>query len=249
MKRNSRNLKISASALAVAGLAMQSNAAVAAGFEKSLFWSASSASQGGAVVGSVKGADALFFNPAGLAASGATSTEVSINFSPTFSKFHGTNPLHGAGSIDGKSGFSPVGAALVSHKLTDKAGLGFGYYVSGGSKAKYEGLDYSSTDPAALAPLFAAGNISPTVETNLAVTEFSLGGAYEVAPGLRIGAAWRPTMVAADFSTVSAGANPAPLPAGQYVANVHIRDISKTRWNGYRVGVQYEAPEKTGESA
>lgn len=231
-------LKVSASVLAVAGLAMQSGSANAAGFEKSLSWSAASAAQGGAVVGSVKGADSLYFNPAGLASASGTAAEVSFNLSPTFSKFKGANPLQNAGTVDGKSGFSPVGGLLASYRVNNQLGLGFGYYVSGGTKSTYENLDYSTSSGAAL---FAAGNIRPLVETSLAITELSLGAGYEVLPGFRLGASWRPTMVKADFSTVTGG-----VQGGQpYVGNLHINNIAKSRWNGYRLGAQYEAADNS----
>ncbi|MBC7386007.1 MAG: hypothetical protein H7301_07590 [Cryobacterium sp.] len=241
-------IQSSASALLIVGAVCNSGSAHAAGFEKSLTWSAASAAQAGAVVGSVAGADSLYYNPAGLAGTTSTGAEVSLNFSPTFSKFSGANPLQysassgnaGVGAVDGKGGFSPVGGMLASYKLSNQLAIGGGFYVSGGTKSKYEGLDYSavSINPANLYSL------QPVVETSLAITEAALGAGYEVIPGLRFGAAWRVVMVNANFSTVgspaAAGYNP-----HQAITNVNIDDIKATRWNAYKLGLQYDNAEKT----
>jgi long-subunit fatty acid transport protein len=218
--------------LVVAGL-LSSHSVFAAGFEKSILWSASAAAQGGAVVGSTKGAESLYFNPAGLSETSGK-FEISGNFSPTFSKFEGANPYQGRGMVEGVSGFSPVAALLVSHKMTDKLGVGLGYYVSGGTKAKFENLDYSAGTLGA--PSSTA--FRPTVETDLKITEASLGFGYEIMPGFRFGAAWRAIMVDANFETVI-GAG-----AASYVA-ARVSDISATRWNGYKLGMQYDAQDKS----
>jgi hypothetical protein len=234
MNRRYRNISI----IQVLVALLCTESALAAGYEKSLLWSAKTAALGGAVVGSTAGAEALYFNPAGLQQSKAH--EVSLNFSPTFSKFSGANPYQNSGTtnnpgmVEGKRGFSPVGALLASSKLNEKWGVGAGYYVSGGTKAKFENLDYAHV---------SAGvpyTLAPTVETDLAITEGSLGAAYEVMPGLRFGAAWRVVQVKAEFSTVSP---PSPFTANQAIGNSHVRDISATRWNAYRLGMQYDAPD------
>jgi long-subunit fatty acid transport protein len=217
--------------LVVAGL-LSSHSVFAAGFEKSILWSASAAAQGGAVVGSTKGAESLYFNPAGLSETSGK-FEISANFSPTFSKFEGVNPFQGR-MVEGESGFSPVGALLVSHKMTDKLGVGLGYYVSGGSKAKFENLDYTSATLGAP----ASTAFRPTVETDLKITEAALGIGYEIMPGLRFGAAWRAVMVDADFETVIGAA------ANTYIA-ARVSNISATRWNGYKLGMQYDAQDKS----
>jgi long-chain fatty acid transport protein len=222
--------KRSSLALVLIGALIGSTSAFAAGFEKAQTWNAKAAAMGGAVVGSTSGAESLYFNPAGLENSNS-SGEVSLNFSPTFSKFSGTNPYSQQGSIDGKGNFSPVGGLLASFKPTPKLGVGAGYYVSGGTIAKYENLNYMGSSP--LSSQF--DTISPTVETDLAITETALGLGYEVLPGLRIGAAWRVVHIAAKFSTVALTPNAA-------IANVTVDNISATRWNAYKLGAQYEEP-------
>ncbi len=235
--------KNSTAFLVIVGTALTSSSAFAAGFEKSLMWSAESAGQAGAVISTTEGAESLYFNPAGLANSTAAG-EVSLNFSPTFSKFSGANPFQNnttdstPGAVDGKQGFSPIMGALVSFKPTSQLGIGAGYYVSGGTKSKYEGLNYTNVSAA------NDYQLSPTVETDLAITEVALGAGYEVMPGLRFGAALRMIMVDADFSTAgvvaAAGNNPATA-----ISNVTISDIKATRYNAYKLGFQYDNPEHT----
>ncbi len=223
----SQSVRITRLALVVVGTTLLSSAAIAAGFEKAQTWNAKAAAQGGAVVGSVSGAESLYFNPAGLVGS-ASNGEVSANFSPTFSQFTGTNPQSTAGSISGSTGFSPVFGLLASYKPTPKLGIGAGYYVSGGTKAKFENLDYSNYNA-------NFDSLKPTVETNLAITEAAIGAGYEVAPGFRIGLAWRVLMVNAKFSTV--GTNGTTV-----LQETMIDNIKATRWNGFKLGAQYEEP-------
>lgn len=203
-----------------------------AGYEKSMSWSGKSVGQAGAVVGSVNGSEALYFNPAGLANIPGKKAEASFNFSPTFSQFKGPASFNTSGSITGSTGFSPVFGAMSAYQLTDKLGVGLGAYVSGGAKSKFENIDYSTTT--------GFSNIDQTkatVQTNLSVTELALGAGYEILPGLTFGAAWRTLMVKADFSTVSYIQNAAIL-------NIFVTDVSKTKYNGYKLGLQYIEPNK-----
>ncbi|MFN8370346.1 MAG: hypothetical protein U0T83_06950 [Bacteriovoracaceae bacterium] len=63
----------------------------AAGFEKSVLWSAKWASLAGNAASGVTGADSVYYNPAGLAA--GANNELSLNFSPTYSQFKGPIPV------------------------------------------------------------------------------------------------------------------------------------------------------------
>lgn len=218
-------LKVVSCTVAVAVLG--SSGAFAAGFEKSMTWSGKAVGQGGAVVGSVKGAESIYFNPAGLATVPGKNGEVSLNFSPTFSKFKGPAPFARSGELDGKGGFSPVFGATAAYQLTEQLGIGFGAYVSGGTKSNFENVTYTQ-----LLPTF--DTTVGTVKTNLSVTEVALGAGYEVLPGLKFGAAWRVLMVNADFATSSYVQSAALL-------NVFVDDLKQTRWNGYKLGMQYAA--------
>jgi hypothetical protein len=204
-----------------------SSSAWSAGFEKAQTWSAKAASLGGAVVGSSSGSEALYFNPAGLVES-SNRGEVSFNISPTFSKFTGVNPYSAKGSIAGTSGFSPLFGLVAAYQATPKLGIGVGYYVSGGTKSKFEGLDYSNYNA-------NFDSLKPTVETDLAITEAAVGAGYQLAPGFRVGLAWRIIMVNAKFSTVASNKS-------TYVIESNIENIKATQFNGFKLGAQYEEP-------
>lgn len=228
-------MKVKLSAVAFALVFLTTQAAWSAGYEKAITWQPKAAAQAGAVVGEITGSDALYFNPAGLTTGQSNQTELSLNFSPTFSHFEGQHSSSANAASNGpytktKMGFSPVAGFTAAYQLSPKLGLGVGYYVSGGTKSKYENLDYSGISA-------QYDTLKPTVQTNLAVTEAALGLGYEVAPGLKIGAAWRVIMVNAAFASSSI--------AGGNLLNLKIDDLKDTRFNAFKVGAQYMSPEKT----
>jgi hypothetical protein len=180
----------------------------------------------GAVVGSTSGAEALYFNPAGLVESSRRG-ELSVNFSPTLSQFSGSNPYSQQGSISGSNRFSPVGGILASIRPMPRLGIGVGYYVSGGNAAKFENLDYSANN-------VEFDTLKPTVETSLAITETAIGAGYEILPGLRIGASWRMVKVSGKFSTTKV--------TNLTLAQINVDNISATRFNAWKLGAQYEEP-------
>ncbi|MDH7569786.1 MAG: outer membrane protein transport protein, partial [Armatimonadota bacterium] len=215
-------------ALAVWAL-LQTSPVWAAGYEKAVGWSGRFAGMGGAAVSTVQGAESLYFNPAGLAA--GEGAEVSVNLSPTLTRVDGALPALGAKAQlwrEGDEKWSPILGALVSYPVSSRLGLGLGFYVAGGVKSFYENVDYT--------PLLPTVTLRPTVKADVAITEASLGAGYQLAPGLRLGAAWRMVNVAADFSSARV-----VVQGGQPVAvqNVYFSDLKDTRYNAFRVGLQY----------
>jgi|GEM_PF-507896 len=219
-------------ALATMGLASQS---WGAGFEKSVSWSGKHVGVGGAAVSRVQGAESLFFNPAGLA--GAPGIDLSANFSPTFTKAEG--PLvENSKSVAGTQQFSPVFGLLSSYAVTPDLGAGVGVFVTGGTKAVYEGVDYSG--------LNSEFTIKGNAKSDLSLIEISPGVGYRLADGLKVGAAWRVSLVKGAFSSAQATdlktVNPA-LPDGSYLAqSVNVDGLSGQAYSGFRVGAQW-APE------
>lgn len=220
-------------ALLALGLLLPAVSARGAGFEKAVNWSGVYAGVGGAGLASATGSEALYFNPAGLV--GPDDTEIALNISPTFTRLSGgmaagntSNQLWTAG--DRK--VSPVASTLASYPLSSRWAAGIGFYVTGGMKAYYEDVSYQSLVPWA--------TLTPTVKVDLAITEVALGTAYQLAPGWKVGGAWRVVNVAADFSSarvLTRGSTPIGL------MNVHFTDLAKTKYNGMRLGVQYQAPD------
>ncbi len=193
----------------------------AAGYEKAALWHAKWTALGGAATGAVNGSESLYFNPAGLAG-GKEMLDLSANFSPTFAKFEGPL-LPGESPVEGNREFKPVSAGFLRFKLTDQLGLGAGVYVSGGSAAGSEIVAVTG---------FTA---KPDFATELSLVEYSLGLGYDlaaVADGLKLGLAWRALHANARFASATA------VP-GVGLIGVDIKELADTRFNGWRVGLQY----------
>jgi len=199
----------------------------AAGYEKAAIWSAHSSALGNAVSANISGADALYFNPAGLSNGSQGTGDLSLNFSPTYSQFKG--PINGS-TLTSTRTMSPVVAALFSYKLKENFGIGIGYYVSGGTKASYENIAFT-----------APFTITPNVSTELAITETAVGFGYKVNPSWSLGAAWRVAMINASLAkpTVSGSG------ASAVLVGLSLNDLSATNFNGVKAGVQYHPEGKT----
>lgn len=206
--------------------------AFAAGFEKVATWSGRYAGLGGAGVSAVTGSESLFFNPAGLAA-GQGTMDMSANLSSTFAQFNG--PIYASGqSFESARKFSPVFGVVFRRNLGEGFGIGAGIYASGGSKAVFEGVDFSSASP-------HLDTLKPNIKSDLSLVEAALGAGYEFMPGLRLGLAWRLMMVRASLGTaglVGSGATSSLLA-------VESDDLTATRFNGFKAGLQY-APQDSG---
>lgn len=210
--------------LLVATMLLGAQAAQGAGFEKSVMWSGKEGGYAGAGQSRVTGSQSIVFNPAGLAGAG----DAAINFSPTFLKSEGYL-VSNTKKEESEHGFSPIGAVTASYRVNERFGFGVGAYVSAGSKAIYDGVDFTS--------VFPNVTLMPTVQTDFRVIEYSVGAGYEVAPGFRLGAAWRILDAKGGLSTAKR------MTLANAVNYLNIVDAKKTKYNGFRLGAQYQAPE------
>lgn len=228
----SRTVRPLAGALAVAVMLLFPGAgARGAGFEKATTWSGRYAGMASAALATVAGPESLYFNPAGLA--GRQGAELSLNLSPTVAQLDGGLPGAPGRQIwaNGDPKTAPVASTLAAYGLSDRWGIGLGFYVSGGMKAFFEEVDYTS--------IFPQARLRPTVKADLELTEVGIGTAYQLAPGLKIGGSCRVVNVKADFSSarlVTQGGMPVAL------QNIHFTGLEDTNY-GFRAGVQYEAPD------
>jgi hypothetical protein len=227
MKKNQNKFWVAGASLAAFGLMGHASAG---GFEKATTWSGHYNGMGGAAVSQVSGAEALYFNPAGLAA-GEGQGDVSINFSPTWGQYEGPFALGTGGAIIQKKSnrsLSPVFGAVASYRVTPDLGVGAGVFVAGGSAADYGEVDFSNV-----------GNTTfkPKVKSKLSLTEVSLGAGYRLAEGLHIGASWRYSIVGASLCEARVP-SPATNPS-QALAEVCLNDLSDKNAAGFRVGAQY----------
>ncbi|MGZ3709157.1 MAG: OmpP1/FadL family transporter, partial [Bdellovibrionota bacterium] len=204
------------------GLGIHCGSAFAAGLEKTVPWSGRYAGVAGAAASSVSGSESLYFNPAGMADS--THLDTSLNFSPVFPQFTSPLPVPNT-SVNSSRAFVPEFGVFVKYSPLEHLAFGVGAYASGGSKAIYQNVDFTGLSPALAA-------FKPTIEADLNLIEYSLGAAYEILDGLRVGASWR---VLQAFGTVGTVSN---VPTTVFT-DLLFNNLTDVQWNGFRFGVQY----------
>ncbi|RZI55205.1 MAG: hypothetical protein EOP14_06905, partial [Pseudomonas sp.] len=207
----------------------------AAGYEKSIMWGGRTASQAGISTSYIMGADALYFNPAGLVAA-APGSQVSLNVSPVWSSFEG--PYNNQNeTVESKTGLSTPLGLIYSNSINDKLAFGVGGFISGGSRVEYDAISFPGLDG------------SPQTKTDLQIGEISAGVAYKITDTLKIGAAYRYVMAKADFSFFNRAYSPGGAglpPAGTFlgVANAKLTDL-KDEASAFRLGAQWAMSENT----
>lgn len=219
------------------------------GYEKSILWGAKYSGVAGAAAAGVQGADSVFYNPAGLVNSSMLG-EIGFNLSQSNSQFKGpivpnasvvnpgptatlfTNAEKQESSI---SQATTIPAVTYSMKLSDSFSYGLGYYAVGGTRAKYEDIDFSPR------------TFKAKVGSEVTISEFAAGIGYKVADNFRLGLVLRYTMVEAGFSSVSyTQSTTAPLTgAVTSISNIEIKDIKSSKLDSVRLGAQYDLSEST----
>ena len=220
--KNTTFVKAAVAAAITVGFAGQ---AFAAGYEKSIMWGGRTGSVAGISTSYIMGADALYFNPAGLVAA-APGNEVSLNVSPVWSKFQGPYANDNA-VVESKQGFTAPVGLIYSNTLNDSWAFGIGGYISGGSKVKYEDLRIGT-----------AALVGSETKTDLQIGEISAGVAYKINPMWKIGAAYRYVMAKADFSLLQRNTG------GAGASNVMLTDLEDNK-SAFKVGVQWAPSEAT----
>ncbi len=235
MNRNLLKVLIS---LSVSAAAVQN--ASASGFEKSTMFGARYGGVAGAGVAGARGADALYYNPAGLV-SNRVGYETSLNASPTFSQFKGPivpvfnyqggTLTHGGNQETGKVATSVVPSLNVNYTQNEKIGYGIGYFVSAGSQAEFTDVNYNPS------------TLRGTSTTSIIVHELNAGVGYQIMPKWRAGIGLRYVMSRADFQSLGYTLN-AGGTAILNVSNLHAKDLQDNSL-AFRLGTQYDLTEKT----
>jgi long-subunit fatty acid transport protein len=201
--------------------ALTASQAFAAGYEKTIMWGAKTAGVAGISSPNASGASALYFNPAGLVGE-KPGHNLDLELSPTNLTLKG--PINNNNDIETSSITYTPGGFLYNWKMSDQWGLGAGIYASGGSKAKFENI--------------ALGRGNGDVTTDMTILEYSLGAGYKVNDKLRLGLAWRVVQANADFALVKRAASGAQI-------NAKLSGLKDTQYNGFKLGAQYKASERT----
>jgi long-subunit fatty acid transport protein len=221
------NMKKINNSLLVGATCVLAGSAFAGGFEKATTWSGKYSGVGSAAVSQVAGAEALYFNPAGLASS--SSGEVSLNFSPNWGQYEGPLKIGSGGAIRQVKSLrklSPVFGALASYEVAKGWGVGAGAFVSGGSAADFGKLNFSSVNA-------AYSVLRPELKTKLSMTELSIGVGYKITDQWSIGASWRYSLVSASLC------QPGTAGSGTVLVESCLNDLSDQNARGFRIGTQY----------
>ena len=196
----------------------------AAGFEKALLWSGRYAGMGGAVASSVSGSESMMFNPAGLVST--QGIDVSANFSPTSTQtkaplsFYTNSSLVTSSKRSLRFPFGLTGKYSVNPDLA----VGAGFMVSGGAGADFGDL---------VATTINGVTVPVPYQSKIAISEFALGAAYKVMPGLKVGATWRTSFVSARFQY-------GQVSGASTVLGADLNGLKATNFAGFRLGAQYE---------
>lgn len=229
MKVGSFAIRTLAAALAIGAGISQAHAA---GYEKSIMWGGRPAGFAGIATPYSQGSESLYWNPAGLV-SDRVGQDLSFNVSPVWSQFKG--PFNNANeeATSSQSLTTPFGL-IYGNTVNETWGFGVGGYVSGGSSAKFDDINF---------PGVAAGM---DVETNLRIVELAAGAAYKVSDAFRLGVSARMVFASADFAIIQrTGVLPGPASAlGNTVANVKLTGLKDTT-PGFAIGGQYRLSEQT----
>lgn len=197
-----------------------------ASYEKSIMWGGRSAGIAGIATPYVQDSTAIYFNPAGLVGD-KTGHDIAFNISPVSSQYKG--PINNQNEVETSQAQLSTPAGLTySYSPNDKWGFGIGYYVSAGSKTKFEGVNFNGTP---------AGEFQ--VGANLAVYELAIGAGYKVSDSLKVGAAFRGTMETGSFSFIQRTASPT------IVTNPEINDLKGSQWQSFKLGAQWKMSENT----
>jgi long-subunit fatty acid transport protein len=206
----------------------------AAGFEKSIMWGAHEAGVAGIATPWVTGADALYYNPAGLVKD-KPGNDVSLQMSPTWSKFNG--PINYSGDVTTGTQTLVMPSALIYDRTIDENfGFGVGAYVSGGAKAQFDNVPFTGTQAQ-----------TANVYTNIQVTEFAAGAGYKLNDKFKVGVAWRVVMANVGFGLVQPVQPPTAPLASQLgtFANIQVSDAKMSNFTGFKLGTQYKLSDRT----
>lgn len=209
-----------------AGFAFASQAS-AAGYEKSIMWGGKTGSVAGIATSYIEGADALYFNPAGLVKA-APGQDLSFNISPVWSKFSGPYNNTNDG-VDSATNFATPLSMIYSKTLNDQWAFGVGGYISGGSKVTYDSIAI---------PGFTG---VPSTKTDLQIGELSAGVAWKPTAAWKFGASYRYVMARANFSFFKRAYSGSNLGG---LTNVNLNDL-KDQESAFKLGAQWALSEKT----
>lgn len=200
------------------------SASAHASYEKTIMWGGRSAGVAGIATPYVQGSTAVYFNPAGLAAD-KTGHDFGLNISAVSSQYKAPVITDNTQESSVRQTTTP-GALTYSYSPNDKMGFGIGYYVAGGSRAKYSDITKASR------------NGTFKLESEMTIMELALGMGYKISDALKVGIAYRVSMATASFSLIQ-------RTSAVSDGNIELKDLKGNNYNGFKLGAQYKISDKT----
>ena len=197
--------------------------ALASGFESPLLWSGRLSGMGGIATPHVSGAEALFFNPAGIVKS-KPEQEVTFNLTSVASDFSAPINQNNEVIASKMKVVSPL-SLLYGATPTEDYGFAIGAYTAANIYADYQDFNY---------PNFA-GRFSE--KTEMVISEIAAGIAYQLTPALKIGSAVRMVSLKADLTTLTN--------TSTFLLNPKFNDLSIEQVMGFKFGIQYKFNKQT----
>ncbi|MEM9336214.1 MAG: outer membrane protein transport protein, partial [Pseudomonadota bacterium] len=223
MKRSPTSTHLSRCALVCGALLLSVNCQA----ENPVAASARYGGIGGAAVSNVDTAEALVFNPAGLA--NARQSEFVFNVAPTVSEATGSTTGPDTPTNADRE-FVPAGSLFTNIKLGDRLGVGAGLTPTFGFSVDYGEADFGIPGTA----------LRPHLFDEVVVMEFSLGAGFKITDELSVGAALRISRLEQDSGIAF------PLDLDQdgipdTLDELTVNNMASTDYTGFRLGVQYRA--------
>lgn len=219
---------------------ISSSAFATGGFEKSTLWSPRAAQHGGAYASSVRGSEALLFNPASLR--GETKKEISYGVAISSGTMEA--PIVQT-DVEEKSFLGPLMpmGLTYSHSLNEKDTIGIGVYAIGGLAAGFDEVNLS-----VLGPEF--NSFKPDVYGRLNVLELGLGYSRELSPNFSVGGTLRNIIANGGFAQVQVsearGLGGLGIPDGTVLAasKAEFEDIRGASLGAFTLGFNYLTTDK-----
>ncbi len=213
----------------------------AGGFEKPVLWSARSAQHGGAYASSVKGPEALLFNPASL----KSDDKKELYFGISAAAGSSTAPLLTDNEVTTFSGPVTPLSIMYAQSISSTESLGIGLYGLGGLDCGFNNVNLNSFGS-------EFSSYRPDIYGRLSVLEFGLGYAKNLNDNFSLGVTLRQHIARGGFAQASAsrseGLGGMGIPDGTLLAisRGEFKDLKGMAFGAYTLGMNFLSDDKRG---
>lgn len=217
-------------------LLISMNAYATGGYENPAPISAQANSKSTAVESVINGAESLYLNPAGLAGG---SNEVSVMLTTMGGYQQGSLvKSHEQAQSDASATFVP--GVMAKYNISNKLGLGLGYYGVAGLGSIYHNIGFKGWDSE-----LASYSVDNYSKLNLA--EMSMGVGYQINKNFNVGLGVRSLFATGGFKQSSVGlasglgGSGIPDDTVLTASTGEFSDLKGSKHGGYKLGLQYQS--------